>query len=401
MSSPPRGKKRISLEIYDRLQALAAAIFDFGFASDLVHLGLSDPSVSILGSGRLACVSDDFERAKSAFLPKFTASEVIQATQHFDRYWPGAAKPVSGSPDPLQVEIEGASISEFGGPALSDLLSVMWAAAVLRLRPDQPFVLFDEDDLVSELAGGLQWDKARVSACLRILTLEPRADFLHPQSPYSSQDVFPWIFNRHLSYLSRPFLAREVSGERQIVYGLRHVEVASRTLLSVVFSGRYRAQTAPMRKLTGKIARRAGETFNNRVAEVLERDARLVVKRKLKKVGKLRLPGDIDVLTASPKRRRLYLIECKDLAACRTPHEFANQIDDLFDVGQGFLKRHLDRENWIKGHIDDLLTFLNLPRGKWKVESLIVLSEPLIVSHMRISPIRIITFDDLTNFAWS
>jgi len=254
--------------------------------------------------------------------------------------------------------------------------------------------------LVSELAGGLRWDKARVSASLRILTLEPRADFLHPQSPYSSQDVFPWIFNRHLSYLRRPFLAQEVSGERQIVYGPRHVEVASRTLLSVVLRGRYRAQTAPLRKLMGEIARRAGEMFNNRVAEVLERDARLVIRRKLKKVGKLRLPGDIDVLTASPKRRILFLIECKDLAVCRTPREFANQIDDLFDPGKGFLKRHLDRENWVKDHMDNLLTFLNLSRGKWKVESLIVLSEPLIVSHMRRSPIRIITFDDLASFEW-
>ena len=40
-ASPPQGKIRITLEIYDRLQELAAAIVDFGFASDLVHLRLT------------------------------------------------------------------------------------------------------------------------------------------------------------------------------------------------------------------------------------------------------------------------------------------------------------------------------------------------------------------------
>ena len=319
-ASSPRGKKEISLEMYDRLQALAAAIVDFGFASELVHLRLTDPSVSILGSGRLAYVSHDFDRAKNAFLPKFTASEVVQATQHFDRHWPGQARTGSGSADSLQVKIEDASAGEFGA-SLSDLLSVMWGAALLRLQPDQPFVVLEEDEFVSKLAERLQWDKGRVSNCVRILTLEQRADFLQPPSPpYSPQDVLPWIFKRRLSYLRRPFLVREDSGKRRLVYGLRHTEIASRTLLSLVFSGRYRAQTAPMCRLMGEIAHRAGEAFNNRVgSDVLERDASLVVKRKLKKVGNLRVPGDIDVLAASTKRHTVFLLECKDLALWSHP----------------------------------------------------------------------------------
>ena len=75
----------------------------------------------------------------------------------------------------------------------------------------------------------------------------------------------------------------------------------------------------------GEVAHRAGEAFNDRVADVLERYPRLVVKRRLKKLGTQRVPGDIDVLVASTKRRTLFLIECKDLALCRTPREFANQ----------------------------------------------------------------------------
>ena len=202
----------------------------------------------ILESGRLACVSDAFERAKNAFLPKFTASEVIQATQHFDNHWPGAPRTVSDSPGSLQAKIEEASVAEFGAP-LSDLVSVMWGAALLRLNPDQPFVALDEDEFISEVAERLQWNKSRVVNCVRILTLEPRPNFLKPPTPFSPQDVFPWIFNRRLSYFRRPFLLRNNSEKRHLVYGLRHMEIASRTLLALVFGGRYRAQTGPMRYL--------------------------------------------------------------------------------------------------------------------------------------------------------
>jgi len=401
-SSPPSGRKQISLAVYDRLQSLAAAIFDFGFASDLVHWGLADAKISVLGSGRLGYVSEEFQRARDAFLPALSSYEVVQATENFVRYWeePGRRRPHE-SADPLQRRIEAASKDEFGAP-LSDLVSVMAASTVIRLRADQPFVCLSEDDLTSELAAGLQWDGARARQCIRILALEPRADFLNPPLPFSQHDVFPWIFNRGLSYLRRPFLTRDEAGVRQVIYGIRHMEIASRTLLAIVFGGRLRARTPIMQKLMGTIADRAGDAFNNRVADLLEEQSKLVVKRKLKKVGKLKLPGDVDVLVASPAQRVLTLIECKDLAVCRTPREFKNQINDLFNQEDGFLKRHREREMWITNHLTHVLQFLNFTgSGKWRVRSLIVLSEPLIASYLRRGPVPIVTFEDLRSLKWS
>ena len=39
--------------------------------------------------------------------------------------------------------------------------------------------------------------------------------------------------------------------------------------------------------------------------------------------------GDLDVLVADPRRRRLEVIECKDLSNARTPHERKLEIEDL------------------------------------------------------------------------
>lgn len=52
-AQPPRGLRQISLSVYDRLQALASRIIEYGSESDLIHFGLADYTLEILPSGRL------------------------------------------------------------------------------------------------------------------------------------------------------------------------------------------------------------------------------------------------------------------------------------------------------------------------------------------------------------
>jgi len=393
-SRPPSGDQRIGLGVYDRLQALAASIFDLGSASDLVHLKLTDPHISILDSGRLGYGAKEFEQARTAFLSVLSGNEFTQAVAHFTAHWMKPEAIALDEHDSLMRTVNSASVQEMG-VSLEDLVAVMFAATMIGIRAKQPYVHLAEDKLVDELCEGLGWDRSRTARALLPLSMEPRADFMHPKSPFTPQDVKPWIFNRGLSYLRRPFLILETVHGREIVFGPRHMAVANRNLQNLIFTGRFRAQSPEMRQMMGEIVKRTGEKFNDRVADFLETIPDLVVRRRVRKVGKLRVsPGDIDVLIASPKTHILRLVECKDLAVCRTPREFKNQVDSLFEEEEGFLRKHIRREQWAKNHLEELLQFLKLSgHGKWRVTSIVVLSQPLLAAYLGNTPMSVVTFE--------
>ncbi len=357
----PGGSRNISLTVYDRLLALASRIFDLGSTSDLVHLELADPKMSILGSGRLGFSVDKFQEARSAFISVLSVNELGRASDDFTKHWADPSLNSVGSSSSLIAEIEAASEGEFGAP-LRDLVAFMAAASALGFHSTEPFICLREDSLIREVADGLGWLASRATQALGALRLEARAEFLSPKTPFSPEDVYPWRFNRELSYLRRPFLVRDDQAGCQIIYGVRHVEVASDNLINLVFGGRLRARTLRMRQLMGEIASTAGEAFNTRVARCFEGKNGLVVRRKFQKASGLRLPGDIDVLVAAPTSHVLLLIECKDLAVCRTPREFKNHIEDLFNESSGFLRKHLAREHWVRNHLVEVVRCLQLRR---------------------------------------
>jgi len=125
----------------------------------------------------------------------------------------------------------------------------------------------------------------------------------------------------------------------------------------------------------------------------------------VKKIGSKRLAdstgdlGDIDVLIFDTKKKRIIAIECKDLAIARTPYEISSEIINLFrgdEANRSIVERHRRRVQWLREHLDATLAWVGLTRtGKWKVEGLIVVDEPLFTPYMQQSPIKVLTLDEL------
>ena len=101
--------------------------------------------------------------------------------------------------------------------------------------------------------------------------------------------------------------------------------------MHLCLDGRLEAKHARMKALISRLNSDAAEAFNDGVADTVEDKPDLIVNRRVKKAGRLRgadgPPGDIDVLAANRSRRRLFVIECKDLALARTPREMSQQLD--------------------------------------------------------------------------
>ena len=157
-----------------------------------------------------------------------------------------------------------------------------------------------------------------------------------------------------------------------------------------------------MQQAISQINNRRGDAFNSDVARFLEEETGLIVKSQVRKVGELRgqdgPPGDIDVLMLNPRKRRMHLLECKDLAVARTPQEMANELQNMFQGRSGrksIIEHHQERTRWVRDHLGQVLAWLGLPQsGNWKVEPLVVTKQRLFTPFLRRSPIPILSFDE-------
>jgi hypothetical protein len=402
-SQPPQGLRPISLASYDRLQAIASRIVNFGMVSDLIHFGLADIKVTVLQSGRLGLERDVFENAQAAYAATLAAGHVDYAREVFERHWKDP-EPQTEKPEVI-ARLDQAAMVEFGH-TVTEITQVMSEMVGIGRNANPVVACFDQRNIVDQLSDQLKLSGEKTRRLMELLSLVPRADYLVPPAHYDEQELYPWRFNRALSYARRPLLHRYQDGAIQVLWGPRHVHAAALYFLRLCLGGRLRATSGQMRQLMGEMNHEQGEAFNDEVADVLEQGGGWKVKRRVKKIklasgsaypfGSL---GDIDVLAANLKTHVLYVIECKDLALARSPRELANELVTLFECRGGktsTIEKHQRRLAWLHSHRDDLLTWLGLsPKARWGIDPLIVVSHDLFTPHLRNSPMRIMPLREL------
>lgn len=403
-AQPPSGLRPLSMDVYDRLQAIANHLVNFGFESDLIFFNLADLKLSVLPSGRLNVDRDLFMKASAQHLDAFSAGRFARSARRFahdfeEMMTRGTREP-SEKPD-WAVRIDAAAVAEFGY-ALTDLGKVMMQAVRIGQDSESKFLTSDLEDFHSLIAGNLDFPTEKVAAIVEMLSLEERPDFLTPPPPNSKWSVLPWRFNRSYSYVRRPFLLRRSGTETTVLWGFRHVYDSWINLLSLTLNGRLECRSPEMRKLMGEANDESGEVFNQLVAEQLAKNERLIIDKKVKRFGNCRVPpefGDFDVLVIDARRRRLIPIECKDLSAARTAHDMANEIGSLFH-GHGhkksYVAKHERRVAWLKANIDQVLRSYGIESSKrWKIEALLAVSQVLVTPYLHNSPMLVISYEEL------
>jgi hypothetical protein len=188
-ASPPYGQRKISLSVYDRLQALAAHIIHFGVARDLLTLHVADIGLAILPSGRLAVGREQYDRALAGYLPVFTAREFSEATRDFAQHW---QRDVDTTHDAdLWARIDAATTQEFGS-SMSDLHALLAMAWIVSEDLDPGVVCLPLEAFLDRLAARLPWPREHIRHTLELLSLVSRRDFLSPSAPYKQAEVYPW-----------------------------------------------------------------------------------------------------------------------------------------------------------------------------------------------------------------
>jgi transposase InsO family protein len=242
-AQPPNGARPFSLASYDRLVAIVGQIASRGMTSDIVHFGIDEPDLSYLVSGRLGLADTGrFQKGQQSFLDAMLPAHARALAENYDAPW--RAKPETEPP--AIAEIDEAATAEWGF-SVTELLTVFSALSGLAQERGGVAVSMPLTELRGELSRELGWTGERTSDALALLSLEPRLDFTKPPVGFLGYDLWPWRFNRRLSYMRRPVLLRPGSQEDEAVWGMRQPEQAGRFLVDLITSERLNAASGEMR----------------------------------------------------------------------------------------------------------------------------------------------------------
>jgi hypothetical protein len=127
-------------------------------------------------------------------------------------------------------------------------------------------------DLKLKLKEILKWEDETIDRAITLFSLFPRKKWEIPPKGFEPNDIWPWKYNRRLSYIRRPLVVGPRIDDNSLVFwGPRHVEEAFINLTELVRTGRYNVPknniSEKMNLLIGTINNEKGKRFNQKVEQ--------------------------------------------------------------------------------------------------------------------------------------
>lgn len=226
-----------------------------------------------------------------------------------------------------------------------------------------------EDFITELLKSQTALSKDKVEICISLFTLHERASYLTAPEGYKNSDVFPWVYNRELSYIRRFIMSYKlIDGSERFVLGPRSAMSSLRQLSKLLSDGRLKDETPELSKLRGCFNNIKGREFNDAVRQFLNQYENLKVweyEVSINKGANLNADknyGDIDVLAYDSGRKIVFSIECKDTEKARNVREMKTELDKYFgrqnNRRDGYIDKHLKRHNWLLAHTGVVKKFI-------------------------------------------
>ena len=403
-AEPTCGERHVSDADFDELLALGSEIIKMGVASDIVHFRLAEVTVA-KENGDLLIDGGTYDEATHGSLLAFTRGVIDREQARTSVGTPRTSRRIPRKV-PAISELDAASTDEFGA-CLSDIAKVVGELLRLAIERSGPVVTVPEEWLRHHIRDSLLCEQTIVDNAINQLTLSSRAEFLRPPPGFESNDIWPWRFNRSLSYVRRPLIRiPSTDGSTELAFTPGHLYRSSKNLVELVASGRLKARSKALRNAVGAFTASAGDEFNDDVAQALEGRG-FVVRTRVAKIGNNRLVddkgntlGDIDVLCVDAKARRLIGVECKDFSMARMPNEICTDMNSLFvssKKGRCFQEKHLARLDWLKRHMESTIAWLghDSATSPWSLEGAFVFSVPLIAPLLVKTKLPVWTLKDI------
>lgn len=382
VASPFDGDRNIGRWEIERLLTICSLIIEWAHRSDYFKYNFVDSTMSFLVSNRIGIKKRDFDKVNLAMLNlRNMQLESSQNTILIDKKYMERIEML------LDKELNQAFVDAFNY-SYSEFDEVLSAMVSIYGEKKQIVFQVEKKELVKNLYEFLkeQISKQKIMNILNEISLSEREDYLLPPDGFEKLDIFPWRFNRRLSFLRRPLL----DYNEYYFFGVRNIIHARKYLLNLIWEGRLKTESKCMKDLMARLSNILGDEFNDRVKRLIETFPDLQVSKGVSKIGKKHITdennktlGDVDVFVINQNRKKIYLIETKDFSFSRNPYEISKEQEKVFSGRNPFLAKHLKRADWIKRNLGHVLCSYGLPEGNWRVETMFIVSEHLITRDLQ------------------
>jgi hypothetical protein len=401
---PVDGEKFPNFDEVDELMAAMNEWVTWGMLSDGIHLGLYNPGMTLLASGKIEVDYEEINSAFFTFTKSRTQNEDFQFDENYDDLYEFASVDSETEKSKNVLEVEEAFIQDFG-LSLLRIHDLVCDLVNLVRRANKSIICIEESDLIGELKKTKHaWTEEQIISVLKLLTLESGWDVGHPPSGYEDKETFPWRYRRALSFVRKP-IAKLVQNNVTLYYwSYRNLFASIDNTVNMLYEGTLWIHGANnVNALVKKMRDRKGKIFRNQVVEWLQRNSSLEViayEVSMESGGKIETPedlGDIDILAIDHKSKIIYFIECKNSVDSRAPFEMKTEIDKYLGKkkGEGWIQKHLKRYEWLKAN-KSVLKLFGSKITEYELKAPVVTSEEIPLPYMRKDlPLTLISFPRL------
>lgn len=400
-AQPPAGKEKLGESEYEELLAICSLIIEWAYNNDLFRFKIFNSTpIEILKSNRIGIKKEAYDNmGKSMSYARMKEFEYNSIGKWKDLF-------VENKFD--IEELNNAFFYE-NGFGFTEFVNVCNNIILIGDEQTSDVKKIECKVLIAKLKDNLkEVNEEKIENILDYISLEKREDFMTPPKGYRKEDVYPWRFNRELSFTRKPLIKRN----KEYIWGNRNLFHMLMFTIDIISEGKFKTKSKQMNKYIGSMSKKRGQAFNESVFNILKQFPELIVDKNLKKINKKKIAdeekkdlGDIDILYIYKEKKQIVVGEVKDFKLSKNPYEIYCEYREMFEDTENKksyntkLKR---RANWVEKHIEDVKCHYGLLGEGWKVYKTFIVNEHLVSNNVyekneNIIAISEITLDSLTN----
>lgn len=405
------GTELPSEDAIDILLAHLLELINYASYSDSINDGFENPELSVLPSGRLGISFEKEREGFSNFRDEMYGEEMFSYAEEFSSYFAKEKANIKRSKEQkafnekLKKAFEeewGITLSEMDSLAHSICTKLMHEKTSVLKIPRATF-----EGWLREFTG-VPEDIANVF--LKRLLFLNRPKPLVPPVGYEKWEIYPWRFNRRLSYLHRPIIAIIKNEISYLLISARHLLTSAENYIALFFNSALKVDTKDKQiiQLMAENNRIKGKQYRNNVLDWLRENTTLEtweyeIKIEPKGFFKSEVDrGDIDIMAFDRTRNVLFSLECKNTIQSKVTHEFKMEMDSYLgtEKQEGLITKHVNRHLWLENNIAQVAEKLELSAAP-RIVSLVVSKNILPLKHIKPTPLPIISFFQLKSGKFS
>lgn len=360
-ATPPVGERKPSLFEFNKLLAICNQIIEWAYVNDLFNYKLVKEPIEVLGSGRIG-----FDKVNAN---KLYALEMHSYIDMLKKQGSGKYEQINKKLCEDYFEDLSNAFEIEAGCSLRNMMEIIFEIKNCTIDMSNIVKKMTKTELTKLIMNNNSYIQEKdIEVTIDFISLKKREDFLSPPDPYRKEDVYPWRFNRELSFIRRPL----INCGDVLIWGNNSLVQWAHYVLDSVLTGRYKAQTEGLGNVIGKISNTRGRLFNDLVFDIL-REKGFDCHPNVKKINSKKIAddasnllGDIDILLIDREKSCIMVIEVKDFKMARNNYELYQQNKDIFvdEKKLSYMTKHNRRVQWIEDHIDDVIAHFELKSTK-------------------------------------